>query len=112
MSEGQMMHWIDAAGETDVADGEALAVSLNGIPIALIRDGDEIFALHDLCTHGAARLSDGFVEDGCIECPLHQGRFDLASGEPRCAPVNRAVKTYPVRRAGARVEVGLTSDPG
>jgi nitrite reductase/ring-hydroxylating ferredoxin subunit len=111
MSENTTMNWADAAAEQDVPDGAALAVSVHGIPIALIRMGDTVFALHDKCTHGAARLSDGFVEDGCIECPLHQGRFDLATGEPRSAPVKRAVKTYAVRSTGGRIEVDLTSAP-
>ncbi len=103
------MNWTDAAAEQDVADGEAVAVCLEGVPIVLVRDGDKIFALHDQCTHGAARLSEGFVENGCIECPLHQGRFDLATGEPRSAPVKLAVKAYPVRRESGRIAVGLTS---
>jgi len=109
MTDAATMNWIDAAAEQDVADGAALAVSLQGVPVVLVRDGDKIFALHDQCTHGLAKLSDGFVENGCIECPLHQGKFDLATGEPRCPPVRRAVKTYPVRRHGGRVEVGLTT---
>jgi nitrite reductase/ring-hydroxylating ferredoxin subunit len=108
MTETSTINWIDAASEADIADGAALAVSVHGIPIALIRVGDAVFALHDKCTHGAARLSDGFVENGCIECPLHQGRFDLATGEPRSAPIKRAVTTYAVRRSGGRVEVGVT----
>jgi nitrite reductase/ring-hydroxylating ferredoxin subunit len=102
------MNWIDVAAEQDVPDGECLGVSVNGTPVALAREGDKIFALHDQCTHGAARLSDGYVEDGCIECPLHQGLFDLATGEPRSAPVKLAVKVYPVRREGGRIAVALT----
>jgi nitrite reductase/ring-hydroxylating ferredoxin subunit len=108
MTEDATMNWIDAASEQDVADGEVLAVSMQGVPIVLVREGDKIFALHDQCTHGAARLSEGFVENGCIECPLHQGLFDLATGEPRSAPVKLAVKIYPVRREGGRVAVGVT----
>jgi anthranilate 1,2-dioxygenase ferredoxin subunit len=71
------------------------------------RRASQWYALHDLCTHGAARLSDGFVENGCIECPLHQGLFDLASGAPRSAPVTVGVKTYPVRQHGKRIEIAL-----
>jgi anthranilate 1,2-dioxygenase ferredoxin subunit len=101
------MNWIDAAAETDIADGACLGVRVGGTPVALVRDGDKIHALHDLCTHGAARLSDGFVENGCIECPLHQGLFDLATGAPRSAPITEAVKTYPVRCIGGRIEIAL-----
>lgn len=74
-------------------------------PIAVFRLGDEIFALHDLCTHGHARLSEGFVENGCIECPLHQGLFDIRSGAPRCAPVTEAVRSYPVRIIDGEVQI-------
>jgi len=107
MTEDATMNWIDAAAEQDIADGECLAVELGGVPVALVREGGKIHALHDLCTHGAARLSDGFVENGCIECPLHQGLFDLATGAPRSAPITRAVKTYPVRRVAGRIDVAL-----
>jgi anthranilate 1,2-dioxygenase ferredoxin subunit len=107
MSEDTPMNWIDAAAAHDIADGECLGVRVAGTPIALVREGDKIHALHDLCTHGAARLSDGFVENGCIECPLHQGLFDLATGAPRSAPITEAVKTYPVRCIAGRIEIAL-----
>jgi anthranilate 1,2-dioxygenase ferredoxin subunit len=107
MTEGTTINWIDAAAEGDVADGKCLGVRVNGTPVALVREGGKIHALHDLCTHGAARLSDGFVENGCIECPLHQGLFDLATGAPRSAPITEAVKIYPVRCVAGRIEIGL-----
>ncbi len=101
------MNWSDASSVQDVADGKCLGVRVHGTPIVLVREGDKIHALHDLCTHGAARLSDGFVENGCIECPLHQGLFDLATGAPRSAPITEAVKTYPVRIVAGRIEIAL-----
>jgi len=107
MTEGATMRWLDAAAEQDIADGECLGVRVAGTPVALVRDGGKIHALHDLCTHGAARLSDGFVENGCIECPLHHGLFDLATGAPRSAPITEAVKTYPVRCIAGRIEIAL-----
>jgi anthranilate 1,2-dioxygenase ferredoxin subunit len=107
MTDGARLNWMDAAAEQDVADGECLGVRIGGVPVALVRDGGNIHALHDLCTHGAARLSDGFVENGCIECPLHQGLFDLATGAPRAAPITVAVKTYPVRCLAGRIQIAL-----
>jgi nitrite reductase/ring-hydroxylating ferredoxin subunit len=39
-------------------------------------------ATEDRCPHMSAPLSLG-VLDGCVvDCPLHRGRFDLATGEP------------------------------
>lgn len=89
----------------DFTEGEPVAVVAAQKPVALFRLGDEMFALHDLCTHGHARLSEGFVEDGCVECPLHQGLFDIRTGTPRCAPVTEAVCSYPIRVVDGQVEI-------
>lgn len=102
-----MTDWHDVTTADAIAEGEVLAVSVAGLPIALFRLDQAIFALHDLCSHGQARLSDGFVEDGCVECPLHQGLVDIRSGAPRSAPITAPVRSYPVRLVGQRVEVGL-----
>ncbi|MDR5776468.1 MULTISPECIES: anthranilate 1,2-dioxygenase ferredoxin subunit AndAb [unclassified Caballeronia] len=89
----------------DFTEGEPAAVVAGDKPVAVFRMGDEVFALHDLCTHGHARLSEGFVEDGCVECPLHQGLFDIRTGAPRCAPVTEAVRAYPIRIVDGQVEI-------
>ncbi|MDR5776488.1 MULTISPECIES: anthranilate 1,2-dioxygenase ferredoxin subunit AndAb [unclassified Caballeronia] len=89
----------------DFTEGEPSAVVACDKPIAVFRMGDEVFALHDLCTHGHARLSEGFVEDGCVECPLHQGLFDIRTGAPQCAPVTEAVRSYPIRIVDGQVEI-------
>jgi len=60
-----------------------------------------------VCTHQFALLSDGYVEHGCIECPLHQGRFDLKTGAPLCAPVTEPVRVYRVKVEDAKVFVEL-----
>ncbi|WP_211463371.1 anthranilate 1,2-dioxygenase ferredoxin subunit AndAb [Collimonas silvisoli] len=100
-----MSDWHDIGTADDFNEGEALAVVAGGQPVAVFRLGEEVFALRDLCTHGNARLSDGYIEDGCIECPLHQGLFDIRSGAPRCLPVTEAVRSFPVRIVAGRVEV-------
>lgn len=89
----------------ELEEEEPLGVKVGDIPVAIVRVGDSVFALHDECTHEVAPLSDGFVEDGCIECPLHQGTFDLTSGEARSAPCTVPVKVYAVRVVEGIVEV-------
>jgi nitrite reductase/ring-hydroxylating ferredoxin subunit len=100
-----MENWIDVGAVSDLEDSEILAASADGVPLALCRQDGTVFALYDLCSHGAARLSDGFLEDGCIECPLHQGLVDIRTGAPRSAPITEAVRTFPVRLKGDRIEV-------
>ena len=100
-------NWVDAAALDDLWDGVGLDAAVGGFDVALFRIGDAVFAIDAICTHGQARLCDGFVEGHEIECPLHQGRFDLRSGAPTCAPALEALKTYPVRIEGGRVFLSL-----
>ncbi len=100
-----MAQWHDAGAADAVAEGETVGVSVAGIAVALFRLDGEVFALHDLCSHGQARLSDGFVEDGCVECPLHQGLVDIRNGAPRSEPIIDPVRTYPARIVDGRVQV-------
>ncbi len=100
-----MSAWHDVAATDAVADDEVIGISAAGVAIALFRLGDSFHALQDLCSHGRARLSDGYVEDGCIECPLHQGKIDIRDGSPRSAPITVPVKSFPVRVVGERIEV-------
>ncbi len=99
--------WTDAAAEGDLWEGAGIAATVQGQEIALFRVGDALYATDNLCTHGHARLCEGFVEGHEIECPLHQGRFDLKTGEATCAPVTEPIKTYPIRIEGGRVQVRL-----
>jgi len=99
--------WIDAAAQDDLWDDSGTSVVLNGLEIALFRVGDAAYATDNLCSHGQARLCDGFVEGHEIECPLHQGRFDLRTGQASAEPAVEAIRTYPVRIEGGRVYVWL-----
>lgn len=99
--------WIDAAAEDALWDDAGTSVLVQGRDIAIFRSAGALYATDNLCTHGNARLCDGFVEGHEIECPLHQGRFDLRTGEPTCAPATVALKTYPVRIENGRVQLSL-----
>jgi nitrite reductase/ring-hydroxylating ferredoxin subunit len=103
--------WHDVGEPEDFPDGAVWPVVAAGMPIAVFRAGEALHALHDLCTHGAAKLSEGYIENGCVECPLHQGLFDITTGQPCGGPVTEAVRSFPIRvvvKDGAgRVEVGI-----
>lgn len=99
--------WIDAAAEADLPDDAGLGVSVAGREIALFRIGAAVYAIDNLCTHDHATLCDGFIEGHEIECPLHQARFDLRTGEATCAPATEPVRTYPVRIEAGRVRLAI-----
>ena len=101
------MDWIRIAATGQLQDDEALAVAVGEVRIALYRSEGEYFATENVCTHAFALLSDGFLEDGCIECPLHQARFDIRTGKALCAPATQDVRTFPVKVDGEDILVGL-----
>jgi naphthalene 1,2-dioxygenase system ferredoxin subunit len=96
-------NWIDAAAQAEVPEGDVIGVMVAGKDIALYQVEGEVFATDNICTHGHARLSDGFLEGREIECPLHQGRFDVCTGAALCAPLTEGIKTYAVRIDNMRV---------
>lgn len=100
-------NWTDAAAEADVPDDDVTAVTAGGVELALYGVEGEVFATASLCTHGNARLCDGFLEGHEIECPLHQGKFDIRNGRATCEPATEAVRTYPVKIENGRVYVDL-----
>lgn len=95
--------WIDVAAAEDLWEGAGLGVIVQGRELALFRSGGSVFATDAFCTHGKARLCEGFVDGHEIECPLHQGRFDLRSGAATCAPATDPVKTHPLRVEAGRL---------
>ena len=80
----------------DVPTDEALGVTVGAYDVAIARDGDEIFAIQDLCSHAAVALSEGEVADCTVECWLHGSRFDLRTGKPTGLPATEPVATFPV----------------
>jgi anthranilate 1,2-dioxygenase ferredoxin subunit len=102
-----MTQWHDAADSAAVTEDEVLGLAVAGVAVALFRVDGEVFALHDLCSHGHARLSDGYVENDCVECPLHQGLIDIRTGGPRSAPITEPVRSIPAREVDGRIEVEL-----
>ena len=99
--------WTDVAAADAVPDDDVVAVAAAGRDIALYGADGQVYATDNLCTHGHARLCDGFLEGHEIECPLHQGRFDIRTGAATCAPVTEAIRTYPVKIEAGRVWLQL-----
>ena len=88
-------------------DAGGPAVTAGGREVALYGVDGEVYATDNICTHGQARLCEGFLEGHEIECPLHQGKFDVRTGAPTCAPVTEAIRSYPVKIEGGRVWLAL-----
>ncbi len=92
----------------DLAIGSAAQAEVDGVIVAMVRDGDGgIHALNDRCTHADVSLSEGEV-DGCtLECWLHGSRFDVRTGQPSGPPATVPVAIYPVQVDGDDVFVNV-----
>jgi nitrite reductase (NADH) small subunit len=78
----------------DVPLGEGRAVAIDGRRIAVFQTRNGWYALDQRCPHRGGPLADGIVADGCVTCPLHDRRFDLATG--RCHTEELRVDVYRV----------------
>jgi 3-phenylpropionate/trans-cinnamate dioxygenase ferredoxin component len=92
----------------EIPDGGIVQVVVRGEPVGLYRAGDDVYAIHDICTHEEAYLSDGDFDpdDLEVECPLHGSHFNVETGEVRILPATRPVTAYEVKVEGERVLVG------
>ena len=99
--------WIDALAADELPTDDVVGVAVDGRDIALYTVGDAVYATDNLCTHGHARLCDGFLDGHEIECPLHQGKFDVRDGKPTCDPAVERLRIYPVKIEAQRVLVRL-----
>jgi 3-phenylpropionate/trans-cinnamate dioxygenase ferredoxin subunit len=87
---------IDLGPLDDLAAGSARRFDVDGHRVAVVRIGDDVYAIGDRCSHQDVSLSEGEVdEDACaIECWKHGSQFDLRTGEPTSLPATRPVPVY------------------
>lgn len=104
-----MVEAIRVATVGDIADGSVLVVPRASCgteeDIAVFRDGEDYFALDDMCTHQEALLSRGWVEGHEVVCPLHLARFRLSDGMPTCFPATWPTPTHRVEVRGDAIWV-------
>ena len=93
----------------DLENGKAVHVDIDGVPVAVVRIDDDVFAVHDLCSHADVRLSEGIVwcETKQIECIRHGSAFSLETGRPDTLPATQPVATYPVTVTNGEVTVNV-----
>jgi nitrite reductase/ring-hydroxylating ferredoxin subunit len=93
-----MSEWHRAADLDQVPDGEPFPIEAGGSAVCLYRIGEAIHAVSDICPHQRnVRLSTGYFEDGVIECPMHQSRFDVRTGAVLAPPARKNLDVYEVR---------------
>ena len=102
--------WHLAGLAADFEDEDVEQLWVGELAIAVYRAEGKFYATQDLCTHEHAYLSDGVVVDCVVECPFHQGRFDIRSGKALGPPVIEPLETYPIKVVDGRLYVHVTNE--
>lgn len=101
-----MADWVDACALDDIDPEDVIRFDHGGRTFAVYRLPDGTACATDgLCTHENVHLADGLVMGDQIECPKHNGRFNIRTGAALRAPVCDALSTYPARIVGDRIEI-------
>ncbi len=100
--------WVKVASSADLGAGDVLGVVAAGHEVCLYNLDGTICATDDICSHAYAKLSDGWLDNGEIECPLHAGRFDVRTGKATCPPCIDDIKVHQVRVRGEDIEIKLS----
>lgn len=99
--------WHDAAALSQLDPDFPMGMELGGQKVGLYMLNDVVHALEDVCPHAYALLSQGFQEDGVVECALHAARFDIATGKCLIEVGQRDLHRFPVRISDGRVQVQI-----
>ncbi len=102
----------------ELTDGAARRFEIDGVAVSVVRIGDDVYAVDDVCTHANVSMSGGEVwcDELEIECPKHGSAFSLATGVPSTLPATRPVPVYDASvidgQVVVTVSIGDAADEG
>jgi nitrite reductase/ring-hydroxylating ferredoxin subunit len=85
---------VELCAASSVSPDAPICVEVSGETYAVFELDGAYYVTQDACTHGPGQLSQGFVDGDEIECPFHQGRFNIRTGEPTLPPCTIALRTW------------------
>ena len=105
--------WVEVCAAADLGRADVIRFDHGQKTYALYRDDEgNSYATDGVCTHGNTHLSDGLIVGNMIECPKHNGRFNLIDGSPARAPICRGLATYPVEERQGQIRVNVVRAGG
>jgi Na+-transporting NADH:ubiquinone oxidoreductase subunit F len=105
--------WVDVCPASALAPASVIRLDYGTKTFAIYRDEErKLYATDGVCTHGNTHLSNGLVKGGTIECPKHNGRFNLIDGSPARPPVCRGLATYPIEEHAGRLVLNVDQPSG
>ncbi len=102
-----MSNWIRVCATDDIDEEDLIRFDHDGHTYCIYNTEKGFFATEGMCTHEAQHLEAGLVIGTVIECPLHQGRFNILTGKALGAPVSIDLTTFPVKVENGDVFIEL-----
>lgn len=97
--------WHNVIAIADLEEGDVTAATVGRRELAVYDAPDGIYVSVAQCSHSGADLRDGYFDRYIIECPLHQGCFDIRDGKPKGAPVTKPMKVFETRVHEGQVQI-------
>ena len=101
------MEWVKVAEIEDFNQTNLIQIEVDEEPVALIKLKDDFYALHDICSHAEAYLTEGNIEEDIVLCPLHGAKFDIRTGENLSLPAVTPVEKYKVKVDGVNILIAI-----
>ncbi len=112
-SEPDTAGWVRACYRGDLVAADIIRFDHGRKSFALCRDEQgRLHAIDGVCTHGNTHLSEGLIVGNMIECPKHNGRFNLIDGSPARVPICRGIATYPIEERGEQIYINVANARG
>jgi nitrite reductase/ring-hydroxylating ferredoxin subunit/uncharacterized membrane protein len=87
----------EVGADGQIPEGRPIKAKLGINQLVLVRQGERILALHDVCAHAGGPLNEGRLVDGAIECPWHYSRYRMTDGHVLQGPSVYDQPAYEVR---------------
>jgi nitrite reductase/ring-hydroxylating ferredoxin subunit/uncharacterized membrane protein len=97
--------WTPVGAPSLLSDGQPVRVVVDDTPVFLLQAGEELYAIHDRCSHRGCSLSEGNLEGDEIVCSCHGSRFSVLDGSLKRGPATAAQPAFQVRRQDGRIEI-------
>lgn len=102
--------WTDVAPLADLHDETPMRVDAKGVPVVLVRQHEDVFALSATCVHAGGPLDEGKLENGTLACPWHNSIFRVSDGKALRGPAAISQPVWDVRVEDGRIQVRAATD--
>jgi nitrite reductase/ring-hydroxylating ferredoxin subunit len=102
-------NWVSVCPRNSLTAGEMTLEEVEGNEVVLAEVNGAVYAFDAICTHALGYLDQGDLEGYQVLCPLHEGRFDVRTGEVVSGEPDEPIGVYPTRVQDDTVFVNILS---